>query len=113
MCDVQDIKTSLNFPSNGYEQKYKNVSSNINTKRVLSTSCIRDLHLHEHMNTGNEEIKKAKLFLYENNVMLKVQKEKVMDLEYRSRRNNLRIDELKENEKQKLGHDGANSANAT
>ena len=83
MCDVQDIKSSLNFSSNDYDQKFIKITNDINKL--------------------NDEFKKTNLFLCEDNSMLKIQKEKVTDLEDRSRRNNLRIDGIQESEREKIG----------
>ena len=80
MCNVQDIKTSLNFSSNDYDKKFTKITNDINKL--------------------NYELKKTNLFLCEDNAMIKVQKEKVTDLEDRSRHNNLRIDGVKESERE-------------
>ena len=77
MCDVQDLKTSINFISDDAEKKFENIKKN--TERVQSE--IKNVHL---LNTEERDS------LYEH-------KEKLIDLEDRQRRNNLRIDGVVEN----------------
>ena len=77
MCDVQDLKTSINFISDDAEKKFENIKKN--TERVQFE--IKNVHL---LNTEERDS------LYEH-------KEKLIDLEDRQRRNNLRIDGVVEN----------------
>ena len=77
MCDVQDLKTSINFISDDAEKKFENIKKN--TERVQFE--IKNAHL---LNTEERDS------LYEH-------KEKLIDLEDRQRRNNLRIDGVVEN----------------
>ena len=77
MCDVQDLKTSINFISDDAEKKFENIKKN--TERVQFE--IKIVHL---LNTEERDS------LYEH-------KEKLIDLEDRQRRNNLRIDGVVEN----------------
>ena len=72
MCDVQDLKTSINFISDDTEEKFKNIKKN--------TEKVQDV------------IKNVQLLNAEERDSLKEHKEKLIDLEDRSRRNNLRID---------------------
>ena len=80
MCDVQDLKTSLNFISTDQEEKIKNVTREI--------AVIKN------------ELKNTQLLNLEERKAMKDSKEKLVDLEDRSRRNNLRIDGLKESERE-------------
>ena len=77
MCDVQDLKTSINFISDDAEKKFENIKKN--TERVQFE--IKNVHL---LNTEERDL------LYEH-------KEKLIDLEDRQLRNNLRIDGVVEN----------------
>ena len=80
MCDVQDLKTSLNYISTDHEEKINNIAGNI-------THVKKEIH---NINLLNLEDRKD----------IKQSKGKVIDLEDRSRRNNLRIDGLRESERE-------------
>ena len=76
MCDVQDLKTSFNFTNLDHEERFKKVSKDIETIKL--------------------DISNTKICNYEERSEVKYQAKKLIDLEDRSRRNNLRIDGLKE-----------------
>ena len=76
--DVQEIKTSMEFTSDMQNTKIKNVNERIDeVKKELTRTSL--------LNADDR---------------LKQQKEKVVDLEDRSRRNNLRLDGIEESEKE-------------
>ena len=78
--DVQELKTSLEFTNDIQENKLSVINKTIEKVQ--------------------EELKNTTFINYEDRLLIKQQKEKVIDLEDRSRRNNLRIDGLPENQKE-------------
>ena len=76
MCDVQDLKTSFNYTNAHHEEKINEFANNIERVKI--------------------EISNTKLLNVQERVELKTQARKLTDLEDRSRRNNLRIDGMKE-----------------
>ena len=70
MCDVQDLKTNLNYISTDHEEKINNIAGNITHVK--------------------KEIHNINLLHLEDRKDIKQSKEKVIDLEDRSQRNNLR-----------------------
>ena len=54
MCDVQDLKTSLNFISTDFEEKVKNISDNVTLvkKEISNTNLLK----------GNEALEKKFIF---------------------------------------------------
>ena len=80
MCDVQDLKTSLNFISTDFEEKVKNISDNVTLVK--------------------KEISNTNLLNHDDRTAVKYNREKLVDLEDRSRRNNLRVDGMIESERE-------------
>ena len=78
MCDVQDLKTGLNFMSAEHVEKFKEISTDI---KLVKT-----------------EVFNTKMLSVDERNVMKQHSVKLINLEDRSRRNNLRIDGLVENE---------------
>ena len=80
MCDVQELKTSLNFMGSEQRETLDKVNADIR--------CVKT------------DLNGTNLFNNHDRNLLKQHSEKLIDMEDRSRRNNLRIDGLVENEKE-------------
>ena len=80
MCDVQELKTSLNFM--GVDQR--DALSKINADITIIKKGLNSTQL---LNSNDRNL-------------VKQHTEKLVDLEDRSRRSNLRIDGLRENERE-------------
>ena len=79
ICDIQELKTSLEFTNDMQENKLSLINKTIEKVQ--------------------DELQNTTFLNSEDRLLIKQQKEKVIDLEDRSRRNNLRIDGLSENQK--------------
>ena len=80
LCDVQDLKTSLNFVTKDYESKFADITNNV---YILK-----------------KEITDTKVLNARDHGVVQQQTEKLVDIEDRSRRNNLRIDGISENDRE-------------
>ena len=80
MCDVQELKTSLNFMGVDQREALNKINADV-------TIMKKDLSNTQLLNSNDRN-------------MVKQHSEKLVDLEDRSRRSNLRIDGLRENEKE-------------
>ena len=80
LCDVQDLKTSLNIVTKDYESKFSDITNNV---YILK-----------------KERKYTRVLNARDYEVVQQQTERLTDIEDRSRRNNLRIDGLSENDRE-------------
>ena len=78
LCDVQNLKTNLNFVTKDYETKFADITNNVYIlKKELTDTRVLNARAHG---------------------VVQQHTEKLVDIEDRSRRNNLMIDGLSEND---------------
>ena len=80
LCDVQDLKASLNFMSKDYEGKFEYITNNVDVLK--------------------KEMNNTKILNAADHNLVKEHAEKLVDIEDRSRRNNLRVDGLPEHDRE-------------